>query len=198
MGEAALRCAIRAGVASAALVALAACSGGGRYRAVADSPVRIGNPYTIRGQTYVPRAEADYDVLGFASWYGSESGRRTANGERFRPKWATAAHTTLPLPSYVEVTAIDSGRSIVVRVNDRGPFARGRVIDLSRGAADALGMRAAGRAAVRVRLVDPPERDRARLRRGKPVERPRTPEPVRQNLRAQFDAGLRSGAIAAQ
>lgn len=129
--------------------------------------MRIGPAYTIRGTTYIPAAAPAYDAVGYASWYGSESGNRTANGERFRPGWITAAHTTLPLPTYVEVTALDTGRRIIVRVNDRGPFARGRIIDLSRGAADELGMKAQGHAPVRVRRVDPSEKDRKRLREGK-------------------------------
>ena len=93
----------------------------------------------------------------------------TANGEQFRPGWITAAHTTLPLPTYVEVTALDTGRRIIVRVNDRGPFAQGRIIDLSRGAAEQLGIKAQGHAAVRVRRVEPSEKDRERLRKGKPA-----------------------------
>ena len=151
-----------------AVLALSACAGG-NYRPVADAPVRIGPAYTIRGTTYVPAAAPAYDALGYASWYGSESGNRTANGEKFRPGWITAAHPTLPLPTYVEVTALDSGRRIIVRVNDRGPFARGRIIDLSRGAAEQLGIRAQGHAAVRVRRVEPSEKDRERLRDGKPA-----------------------------
>jgi rare lipoprotein A len=149
-----------------AVLALSACAGG-NYRPVADTPVRIGPAYTIRGTTYVPAAAPAYDAVGYASWYGSESGNRTANGEKFRPGWITAAHTTLPLPTYVEVTALDTGHRIIVRVNDRGPFARGRIIDLSRGAAEALGMRAQGHAPVRVRRVEPSEKDRKRLREGK-------------------------------
>jgi rare lipoprotein A len=168
---------------------LAAC-GGGNYRPVRDLPVRIGPPYKVRGATYVPAAQPDYDMLGYASWYGSESGNRTANGEHFRTGWITGAHVTLPLPSYVEVTALDTGRTILVRVNDRGPFAgRGRVIDLSRGAAEELGMRAQGHAAVRVRVVQPPESDRERLRKGKPAKkRPDVPERQLVNLRAQLRA----------
>src|SRR3546814_20302960 len=104
----------------------------------------------------------------YASCDGGESCNRTANGERFRPKAVTAAHVTLPLPSYVEVTALETGRTILVRVNDRGPFAgRGRIIDLSRGAAEQLGIRAAGAAPVRVRVVEPPEGDRRQLREGR-------------------------------
>jgi rare lipoprotein A len=152
-----------------AIIALAAC-GGGHYRPVSDVPVRIGAPYKVRGTTYTPAAQPGYDMLGYASWYGSESGNKAANGERFRADWITGAHTTLPLPSYVEVTALDTGRRILVRVNDRGPFSAGaRIIDLSRGAAELLGIRAKGQAAVRLRLADPAERDRAALRKGKPA-----------------------------
>jgi rare lipoprotein A len=146
-------------------LALAAC--GGRYRPVSDFPVKIGRSYNVRGITYTPAAAPAYDALGLASWYGTESGNRTANGETFRAKAVTGAHATLPLPSYVEVTSLETGRTILVRINDRGPFAGGRIVDLSRGAADLLGIRAVGTAAVRVRRVDPPERDRARLRDGK-------------------------------
>ena len=151
------------GVALLLALCLAACGG----RAVSDVPVKIGRPYTVRGVTYVPARAPGYDALGYAGWYGSESGNRTARGEKFRAKAISGAHTTLPLPSYVEVTALDTGRTILVRVNDRGPFVRGRIIDLSRGAADELGIRGRGTAAVRVRLVEPSERDRARLRGGK-------------------------------
>lgn len=148
------------------ILALSACAGG-NFRPVSDTPVRIGPAYTIRGTTYIPAAAPAYDAVGYASWYGSESGNRTANGERFRPGWITAAHTTLPLPTYVEVTALDTGRRIIVRLNDRGPFARGRIIDLSRAAAEELGMKAQGHVPVRVRRVDPSEKDRKRLREGK-------------------------------
>lgn len=170
-------------------VALAAC-GGGRYRPVSDAPVRLGKPYVVRGATYVPAVDPTYDMLGYASWYGSESGNRTANGERFRPKWVTAAHTTLPLPTYVEVTSLQTGRRILVRINDRGPFVKGaRIIDLSRGAAEELGVRATGHAPVRVRRVEPPEKDRARLRKGKAArELPRVDETTLANLRAQLSA----------
>lgn len=154
---------------------LAGCAG---ERAVSDWPVKIGQPYRVRGVTYVPAVAPGYEAVGYAGWYGSESGNRTANGERYRARWVSGAHTTLPLPSYVEVTALDSGRTIVVRVNDRGPFARDRVLDLSQGAARLLGIERAGQAAVHVRLVDPPERDRARLRRGKPAAGRRDASPA--------------------
>ena len=174
------------------LLALSACGSGVHYRPVSDTPVRIGKPYVIGGKNYVPAAQPDYDFLGYASWYGNESGNQTANGERFRPSGVTAAHTTLPLPTYVEVTDLDSGRTIVVRVNDRGPFAAGgRIIDLSKGAAQQLGIRNKGIAAVRVRAVNPPEKDRALLRDGKQApERPRVEERVLANLRMQLKTGM--------
>ncbi|MBB4859724.1 rare lipoprotein A [Novosphingobium chloroacetimidivorans] len=173
-----------------AALALSAC--GGHYRPVSDVPVRIGPPYKVRGVTYTPAAQPSYDMLGYASWYGSESGNRVANGEKFRPGWITGAHTTLPLPSYVEVTSLDTGRRILVRVNDRGPFvARGRILDLSRGAAELLGMRAKGQAAVRVRVADPSERDRAALRKGKPASvLDPVPPRVLEALRERFVRGV--------
>ena len=100
-----------AGTALLLALTLSACGtvgGGTRYRPVADTPVRVGKPYTIKGITYAPADTADYDALGYASWYGSESGNMTANGERFEPGGVTAAHKTLPLPCYVEVTALDT------------------------------------------------------------------------------------------
>jgi len=160
---------MRRALLSALVLTLSACVGPphAAYRPVSDTPIRIGKPYSVRGKTYVPAAQPDYDALGYASWYGPESGTRTANGELFRPDGISAAHTTLPLPTYVEVTALESGRVIVVRVNDRGPFATGgRIIDLSRGAARLLGIAARGAAAVRVRVVTPAETDRAALRAG--------------------------------
>lgn len=180
---------VRNAAAMAVLLVLSACAGG-NYRPVSDTPVRIGRPYAVRGQTFTPAADPTYDMLGYASWYGPESGSKTANGERFRPDWITAAHTTLPLPTYVEVTALQTGRRIIVRINDRGPFIKGpRIIDLSRGAAAELGIKAIGYAAVRVRAVEPSEKDRERLRHGKPAaDLPPVPQPILQNLRAQLKA----------
>jgi len=171
------------------LSSLSACAGG-NFRPVADVPVRVGAPYKVRGAMFVPAADPTYDMLGYASWYGAESGNRTANGERFRPDWITAAHTTLPLPTYVEVTSLLTGRRIIVRINDRGPFIKGaRIIDLSRGAAAQLGVKAIGNAPVRVRRVEPSERDRERLRHGKPArELPPVSEDILHNLRGQLAA----------
>jgi rare lipoprotein A len=186
----------RAGSGLTALALLSACAS---YKPVGDTPVKIGRPYVVRGTTYVPAADPAYDMLGRASWYGSESGNRVANGEKFRPKAVTAAHPTLPLPTYAEVTALDTGRTILVRINDRGPFARGRIIDLSRGAAEQLGVRTQGHAAVRVRVVQPPEKDRKRLRKGKRApERPRLGAAALARLRAQFDAAVAAGQISAR
>jgi len=122
--------------------------GGGRYQ--------VGKPYTVRGKVYVPEENPNYHASGQASWYGSDfHGRRTANGEIFSANAITAAHPTLPMPSYVRVTNQDNGRSLVVRVNDRGPYVSGRVIDLSYRAAAMLGYVGTGHANVSVEYVGP-------------------------------------------
>ncbi len=189
-----LHSAAKQGIGGLLLLAMTGCAGGS-YRPVSDLPVKIGQPYRVRGVTYVPAVAPGYDMLGYASWYGSESGSRTANGERFRADWPTGAHTTLPLPSYVEVTALDTGRRIIVRINDRGPFAGpARIIDLSRGAAQQLGIRTGGPAAVRVRLASPSTEDRERLRKGKSARSlPPIPERDRLNLQAQLAASRVAG-----
>lgn len=155
---------------------------------VADEPVTIGAPYTVAGVTYTPEDASNYDAVGHAGWYGEElQGNKTANGEVFMPMAITAAHKTLPLPSYVEVTALDSGKTILVRINDRGPFANDRLIDLSRGAAEQLGIIGAGAAPVRVRRVNPPEQDRALLRaQQRAAERLETPAALLMPLRAKL------------
>lgn len=156
---------------------------------VSDTPVKIGDPYTIAGTTYTPADIADYDDVGYASWYGDElAGRPTANGETFDPAGISAAHKTLPLPSYVEVTALDTGRTILVRVNDRGPMVGDRLIDLSRGAAEQLGL-TGGVSAVRVRRTNPPAAERAQLRTGRAVpERIATPDSLLSILRTKLKA----------
>lgn len=116
-------------------------------------------PYVIRGRTYTPVIDEGYDRTGIASWYGDAfHGRPTATGEIYDMNGMSAAHTTLPLPSLAEVTNIETGQTVVVRVNDRGPFVGDRIIDLSRGAADALGVRNQGLAQVRVRYLGPAPR----------------------------------------
>lgn len=156
---------------------------------VSDTPVKVGDPYTIGGATYTPADIPDYDDVGYASWYGEElAGKPTANGEIFNPGGISAAHKTLPLPSYVEVTALDTGRTILVRVNDRGPMVGDRLIDLSRGAAEQLGI-SGGTAAVRVRRTNPPMAERVQLRAGRPVpERIATPESLLAILRNKLKA----------
>lgn len=99
-------------------------------------------PYTVKGKTYYPLTSAQgYREIGVASWYGPESGNRTAMGTPFKPFEFSAAHKTLPLPTRVRVTNLENGRSIDLWVNDRGPFRKNRLIDLSQGAAKAIGMR---------------------------------------------------------
>jgi rare lipoprotein A len=106
-----------------------------------NNKTKYTRPYKINGIAYFPMQSAEgYRERGKASWYGSESGRRTATGSRFRPNGFTAAHKTLPLPCRVKVTNLHNDRSVVVLVNDRGPFVKNRLIDLSRGAAKALGI----------------------------------------------------------
>lgn len=98
--------------------------------------------YRVKGKTYTPlRSGVGYKARGIASWYGAESGNRTASGARFNPYGLTAAHKTLPLSSKVRVTNLKNGRSVNVVINDRGPFKGNRIIDLSKGAADEIGMR---------------------------------------------------------
>jgi peptidoglycan lytic transglycosylase len=115
---------------------------------------KIGKPYPINGVYYYPAVNYLYRETGVASWYGAKfQGRRTANGEIFDMNRPTAAHRTLPLPSIVRVTNLENGRALTVRVNDRGPFARGRIIDLSRRAAQLLGFQYKGTAQVRVEIL---------------------------------------------
>jgi rare lipoprotein A len=146
--------------------------GGGGYK--------VGQPYVINGQTYYPSDNPSYRAEGIASWYGPDfHGRLTANGEVFDMHGISAAHPTMPIPSYARVTDLDNGRSIIVRVNDRGPYAHNRIIDLSIGAANALGFYGDGLARVRVEYVGraPIEGsdDRvllATLREGRPAQVP--------------------------
>ena len=117
---------------------------------------KLGNPYKVAGQTFIPRHEPDYDRTGIASWYGDDfHGRLTANGEVFDKHRLTAAHPTLPLPSLVRVTNLENGRTAVLRVNDRGPFLHGRLIDLSHASAFELGFLKRGIARVRVTYLGP-------------------------------------------
>lgn len=122
--------------------------GGGIYK--------TGSPYQVSGRWYTPREEPDYNQVGTGSWYGEAfHGRKTANGEIFDMNALTAAHPTLPLPSYAYVTNLDTGRTLLVRINDRGPYANDRVIDLSRRSARELGYEGRGLSRVRVQYAGP-------------------------------------------
>src|SRR5271165_5820719 len=115
---------------------------------------RVGEPYEIKGVWYYPALDYNYDRTGVASWYGEQfEGRLTANGEIFDLNDLTAAHTTLPMPSIVQVTNLENGRSLQLRVNDRGPFVGGRLIDVSRRAAQLLGFESRGTTLVRVTVL---------------------------------------------
>ncbi|MFL6799729.1 MAG: septal ring lytic transglycosylase RlpA family protein [Xanthobacteraceae bacterium] len=146
--------------------------GGGAYR--------VGQPYSVNGRTYFPAENSRYRAEGIASWYGRDfHGRLTANGEVYDMHSISAAHATMPIPSYARVTNTDNGRSIIVRVNDRGPYAQERVIDLSIGAATALDFYNRGLARVRVEYVGPAplegsddEMLLATLREGSPAPAP--------------------------
>lgn len=170
-----LRRASRASVVVAVTALLAACASAGATSGGAAGPTRGGprlaeaapvvtdpapivsgtmRRYQIRGRWYQPEEQPNYDQVGLASWYGDQfNGRPTATGERFDMHELTAAHKTLPLPGLVEVTNLANGRRVVLRVNDRGPFVDDRIIDLSRGAAEALDLLSRGVGEVRVRYL---------------------------------------------
>jgi rare lipoprotein A len=122
--------------------------GGGQYL--------VGRPYTVAGHRYYPAENPSYSAVGMASWYGAAfHGRRTANGEVYDMASLSAAHPTMPLPSYARVTNLENGYSVIVRVNDRGPYHGGRVMDVSSRVADVLDMKAMGTAKVKVDYVGP-------------------------------------------
>lgn len=214
------RCVRRMALITVAAASLAACattadrtpgpkpsaSGGGSYK--------VGKPYQVRGIWYVPKEQPDYDEVGMASWYGEAFHlKTTANGERFDMNELTAAHTTLPLPSIVEVTNLSNGRKVRVRVNDRGPFVGNRIIDLSREAARQLGVERQGVARVRVRYIGPASllgRDagvrvaRAKQPQPRPVQTARaaaaaprrTPAPTYTQRRYDGEAAFASAPVA--
>ena len=153
-----------------AMAVLAGCAG----RSTPSSPAqnaphagyKVGSPYQINGVWYYPAEDFAYDETGIASWYGAEfHGKYTANGEVFDLNALTAAHRTLPMPSIVQVTNLENGRSIQLRVNDRGPYARNRIIDLSRRSAQLLGFEGVGTAKVRVKILVPESIQAASLAR---------------------------------
>jgi rare lipoprotein A len=155
--------AVRLLLVCASLAIAAGCSTGqspearktaGATRSTEHGYYKIGQPYQIDGVTYTPAEDYNYDETGIASWYGPDfHGKRTANGELYDMNQVTAAHKTLPMPSLVRVTNLENGRMIIVRVNDRGPYSRGRVLDLSRRGAQLLGFEKVGTAKVRVQIM---------------------------------------------
>lgn len=161
--------------------------GGGVYR--------VGKPYVVGGRVYVPEANPHYSATGLASWYGDDfHGRYTANGEIFDENSISAAHPTLPLPCYARVTDLANGRSIIVRVNDRGPYAKGRLIDLSVQTAKLLGFYGHGIAKVRVDYVgmaplagSDDRKLMATLREGAPAEPPVMVASAKPFVPAYFD-----------
>ena len=153
----------------AAVITLAGCASGGPQQSAAEldpeaiinpERTRAGNPpvYEVLGETYyVQNSSADYRERGVASWYGKDfHGRSTSNGETYDMYALTAAHKTLPIPTWVEVTNLANGRRVIVKVNDRGPFVAGRIIDLSYAAANELDMIRDGTARVEVRALGVP------------------------------------------
>src|SRR6202158_1561364 len=166
----------RGAIAAAACLVLANCASSGKFASrvdpkygVSSSPrvvaygaplpkgggtYRVGKPYTVAGRIYVPEEDTGYREECLASWYGDDfHGRLTANGEVFDMASLTAAHPTLPMPCYARVTNLSNGKSVIVRVNDRGPYHGNRVMDVSSTAADLLEFKGNGTARVRVEYV---------------------------------------------
>lgn len=139
----------------AVLLLLAACAEqAGTSRPQGQPIYKVGQPYQVSGVWYYPHEDYSYDETGIASWYGQDfHGQSTSNGEIFNKNELTAAHKTLPLPTLARVTNLENGRSIVVRINDRGPFSGSRIIDLSQRAAQLLGFEQTGTAQVRVQVL---------------------------------------------
>ena len=147
---------------------------------------KIGKPYQIAGVWYYPAEDYNYSETGIASWYGPDfHGKYTANGEVFDQNEVTAAHRTLPMPSFVRVTNLDNGRTLEVRINDCGPFVRGRILDLSRRASQLLGIEERGTARVKVEIMAEESRAIAmRLRSNSPDEPPVAAAP-RESVKAE-------------
>lgn len=122
----------------------------GKYEGI----YKIGKPYTVMGQTYYPHIDEDYEEIGMASWYGSDfHNKKTSNGETYNMNDFTAAHRTLPMPSIVRITNLENGRSIKVRINDRGPFVKNRIIDVSKRVAQELKFHTQGVTKVKVEYL---------------------------------------------
>jgi rare lipoprotein A len=148
----------------------------------------MSQPVSAAGDVSNPVNTAQYDEVGYASWYGEElRGKATASGEMFNPDAISAAHQTLPMPSYAEITHLKTGKTILVRINDRGPAVKGRLIDLSQGAVKLLGAEMEGSFPVRVRRVNPNEQEKSALSGGqKGADRLDTPEQLLNALRRKL------------
>ncbi len=144
------------------LLVLSGCGWFGSSTPPTRGGYKVGNPYQIAGVWYYPREDFSYDETGIASWYGPGfHARATANGETFDQNALTAAHNTLQMPAIVRVTNLENGRQVVLRVNDRGPFANGRILDVSRRSAELLGFIRSGTARVRVQVLETESRQAA-------------------------------------
>ncbi|AWJ82843.1 hypothetical protein TSH58p_04510 [Azospirillum sp. TSH58] len=149
---------LRGAVVLAGALTLAACASAPPAPSLSGLPrsgvYKVGKPYQVNGVWYYPAEDYSYSETGIASWYGPGFHQKvTANGEVYDQNELTAAHKTLPMPSLVRVTNLDNGRSLVVRINDRGPYANGRIIDMSRRGAQLLGFEGTGTAKVRVQIL---------------------------------------------
>lgn len=141
-----------------AALATSSCSSSGKAwtgtNGSSEGSYKVGNPYEIGGEWYYPHEDYSYDEIGVASWYGADFHKDlTANGEIYDMYAMTAAHKTLPLPSVVRVTNLENGRSVILRVNDRGPFVVNRIVDVSKSAAERLGFHSKGTTRVRVTIM---------------------------------------------
>lgn len=192
---------LRMGAFAMAGVLLSACAETQFIMATAkrlDKPVqqgsyKVGKPYQINGIWYYPKEDWAYDETGIASWYGPNfDGKPTANGETFDQWDVTAAHKTLPMPSLVRVTNLENGRSLVVRINDRGPYKSGRIIDLSRRSAQLLDIEKNGTAKVRVQIL--PRESQALAERAKAGQ----PQLARADTPIQTDAPMASEPVVSQ
>lgn len=158
---------------------------------------KVGNPYKILGRWYYPKEDYSYKEVGTASWYGPDfHAKRTANGEKYDMHSLTAAHRTLPLPSIVRVTNLENGRSLVVRVNDRGPYARNRIIDVSKKVAQLLGFLEQGTAKVRVEVLEKESKNLKAALTGNPAYADVSAAPVAK-LQASEMAPIAGSAVAA-
>lgn len=172
------------------VLGLAACTygkadlGSGKYSQAAaikgqGGTYKVGNPYKIMGKWYYPKEDYGYTEVGEASWYGEDfHAKKTANGENYDMNTLTAAHRTLPLPTIVKVTNLENGRSLVLRINDRGPYAKNRIIDISKRGAQLLGFQSKGTAKVRVEVLERESKELKAALLGQKYQYEPLPQPI--------------------